>query len=111
MALSDTLRKVWIWSKIGLLALILIYTLFFVGFNSGEHIKLWLSFWHEPTVPMLVALLGAFLLGSLLTILVRTVFTTLRQIRKTREHDRTSRLEREIAEMRTKASVLRTREP
>ncbi len=111
MALSDSLLKIWIWTKITLLVLVVLYTVAFAWSNSDETINVWLFFGREPQVNVLVALLGAFALGSLMTILIRAVFSTVRQMRKSRERTRTHRLEREIADMRTKASTLRTREP
>lgn len=110
MALSASLLRVWIWTKIILLGLVLLYTIIFVFANSDEQINVWLFPGTEPTVNVLIALLGAFILGSLLTILVRLVLNTLRQMRTASARDRTDRLEREIAEMRTKAATLRTRE-
>lgn len=112
MALSDSLLKLWIWTKIILLALVVIYLLAFAWSNSGDdkQVLVWLFFGREPKVNVLVALVGAFALGSLTTILIRTVFNTVRQMRSARDRDRTARLEREIADMRTKASTLRTRQ-
>lgn len=110
MALSASLLRIWIWAKIILLGIVLLYTLLFVFKNSSEGMELWYFPNRIAPVPVLVALIGAFLLGSLLTILVRLVFNTIRQMRSARDRDRTARLEREIADMRTKASTLRTRQ-
>lgn len=110
MAFSDVLLKVRIWTKIILLALVVLYTLAFAFSNSDEDINVWLFFNREPRVNVLVALLGAFVLGSLMTVLIRMVYSTLGQFRASRERTRTHRLEREIADMRTKATTLRTRE-
>ena len=106
---SDTLLKIRIWTKVAALALMLVYTLLFI-FKNNEPVRVWLFFNTDPQISLLVALLGAFLLGALLTLLVRTIVTTVRQIRSARERDRSVRLEREIAEMRTKAASLQTRE-
>ena len=106
---SDTFLKVRIASKVILLILVLIYTLLFI-FKNNQPVQVWLFFNTVPQMSLLVALLGAFLLGSLLTLLVRTIATTARQMRQARERDRALRLEREIAEMRTKATALKPRE-
>jgi uncharacterized integral membrane protein len=110
MALPQPLLKAWIWTKIVLLALVVLYTMLFAFKNSDEDITLWLFVAREPTVNVLVALLGAFALGALVTALLRTVISTVRQMRTARDRNRTLRLEREIADMRTKAATLRTRE-
>lgn len=110
MPASDTLLKIRIWLKVILLALLVLYAIVFVWLNSGEYIDLWLF----PTVTIeqlnvFVALVGAFLLGALLTVLVRTILTTVRQIRQSRERGRTQKLEREIADMRVKSNQLQQR--
>jgi uncharacterized integral membrane protein len=110
MALSGKVLRAWIWAKLTLMALVLIYTTLFVYNNSGATIELWYFFNRSSQVPQLLALVGAFLLGGLLAMLIRMVAKTIRQMRRATEQERTERLEREIAEMRTKASTLRTRE-
>ena len=109
MAISDALLKTWIWTKVVLLALVVLYTMAFAFWNSDEEITLWLFVGREPRLNVLVALLGAFALGALVTALLRTVISTVRQFQRSKERNRTLRLEREIADMRTKASTLRTR--
>ena len=104
MPAADTLLKVRIWVKVVLLSLVGIYTLLFIFLNARQEIGMWLFFGVRPTVNVLVALLCAFLLGSLLTLLARTLATTVRQVRDSRERARTQRLEREVADMRVKAA-------
>lgn len=110
MALSGKVLRAWIWIKLALMALVLIYTTLFVYNNSGATVELWYFFNRSAQVPKLLALIGAFLLGGLLTLLVRMVSKTIRQMRRASEQERTERLEREIADMRTKAATLRTRD-
>lgn len=109
MALSAKVLRAWIWAKLLLMAVVLIYATLFVYNNSGATVELWYFFSRTAQVPKLVALGGAFLLGGLLAMLVRMVSKTIRQMRRATEQERTERLEREIAEMRTKAATLRTR--
>jgi len=52
-----------------------------------------------------------FLGGVVVTVLLATTLRTLRQIRDLRSRSRTERLEREVADMKAKASMLRTRTP
>ena len=110
MAVSEKLLKIRIWTKVILLSLAAIYTLLFLFLNSTEQVSVWLFWGVEPTTSLLVAILGAFLLGSLLTLLVRMVIKTVRQMGKAREMGRTKKLEGEIRDMRTKAAKLQTRE-
>ncbi len=110
MAIPDVILKVRIWTKIILLGLVVLYTLLFVWNNSDEQIDVWLFFNTNPRVNVLIALLGAFVLGAMMTVLARMVWNTVAQMRTVSERNRTARLEREIADMRTKAGSLRTRE-
>ena len=109
MAVSDKLLKIRIWTKVIALAVAGLYTLVFLLQNTGEQVELWLFFGVAPTMSLLVAMLSSFLLGALLTLLVRMVIKTVRQMQKARERGRTQRLENEIRDMRTKASTLQTR--
>ena len=108
---SSTLLKIRIWTKVTLLALLLIYLAAFVFRNRGETLSLWLF----PTVSFenvntLLALLIVFLLGALFALLIRTIFSTVRQIRESRQRSRAQKLEREIVDMRTKSSKLQARQ-
>ena len=102
--------KLRIWLKLIVLGLLLLYTLLFVFLNNRD-VELWyLPFTDRATVPVLVALIGAFILGALLAVMVRMVVRTVSQIRESRDRGRTQRLEREIADMRTKAQSLQSRQ-
>jgi uncharacterized integral membrane protein len=103
------LLKIRVWTKVVLLGLVAIYTLLFIFLNTGQSIDVWLFFGVEPRMSVLLALAGAFVLGSLVTLLVRTVVKTVQQVKVARERGRTQRMEREIADMRTKASSLQSR--
>ena len=107
-ALSDAFLKLRIWLKIAVLALVLIYFLLFLYFNS-QQTTLWLFPGTRFETNVIVALLGAFLLGSLLTLLLRMLYTTLTQIRTSQQRTRAARLEREIDEMKAKAASGPTR--
>lgn len=106
MAVSDTLLKIKIWTKVTLLSLAAIYTALFLILNNGEKVSVWLFFGQEPRTSLVVALIAAFALGSLLTLLVRMVFTTVRQIRTSRDRTRSKMLEAEIKDMRQKTASL-----
>ena len=107
---SDTFLKIRIGAKIALLVIVLLYSLLFILLNNRP-VELWLvPFMDRVNTSLLVAVLGAFVLGALLAVLIRMVLTTVRQIRARRERARTERLEHEIHDMRTKAATLQTRE-
>ena len=103
--------KMKVWTKVALFALLLVYALTFIFKNLGPQVDLW--FWYNTRVPMPVLLLAlvSFLIGVLGTILFRTTIKTIRQLRQLKERTRAERLEREVTEMRTKAAMLRSRQP
>ena len=100
--------KIKVWTKIIVFGLLLLYVLFFV-INNDDRVTPWLWFGKEPETSILILILFTFLLGILAAILFRTTFTTLRQLRELKQRGRSEKLEREVAEMRTKASMLRSR--
>lgn len=100
--------KIKVWTK-GILGLIvLLYALFF-AYNNSDPTTVWLWFGHSPTYSKLVLLAIAFFAGVICTILVRTTMRTLRQIRDLQSKSRTDRIERELADMKQKASRLQTK--
>ena len=107
---TDLFLKLRIGAKIALLAIVALYSLLFVLLNNRP-VELWLvPFMDRVNTSLLVAVLGSFVLGALLAVLIRMVFTTVRQVRARHERQRTERLEHEIEEMRTKTATLQTRE-
>lgn len=100
--------KIKVWTKITLFLLLVIYVLIFITENNSQKVE----FWFFPTKPaaetsVFLLTLYAFLAGVIGFVLVRTTFATIRQVRDLQHKTRTERLEREMAEMRTKAALLR----
>lgn len=100
-----------VWTKVTLFALMLLYLLTFVIKNSEEEATMWFWFGNASLVKTSVLKLVFFtlLLGVIGTLLVRTTFVTLRQVRELQQRTRTERAERELNDMRTKAARLRAR--
>jgi hypothetical protein len=104
--------KIKVWSKGIIFALIALYSLAFLLFNMGQPpVTVW--FWYRTnlTISPLLLVFATFLLGAIAAILFRTTLTTIRQVRELRSRNRIDRLEREHAEMKAKASRLRTSNP
>jgi len=101
--------KIWVWVKSIVLALITLYVLLFTLQNADQQVKVWLWFGEPVQHSLLVVLVLTLLLGIVGTILVRTIFRTVKQIRELRQRSRTDKLEREILDMKTKAAMLNTR--
>ena len=101
--------KIKIWTKSIIFGAILLYALLFLLKNSGQKVTLWYWIGYENEVSMLVLVVITFFAGVIGTILVRTTFTTVRQIRDLRTRSRIDRLEREQATMKSRAAMLQTR--
>jgi uncharacterized integral membrane protein len=102
--------KIKVWTKVTLFALLTVYVLTFIFKNIGPKVDLWVWYFTPPlNLSVLLLALVSFLIGVLGTILSRTTFKTIRQLRNLAERTRGERLEREMSEMRTKAAMLRSR--
>ncbi len=102
--------KIKVWTKVVLFAVVFLYALLFIAKNSERPVTPWFWFGREPQTSVLILGLCAFLLGVLSTVLLRTTFKTVRQIRELQARSRADKLQREVDEMKTKAAMLRTRE-
>jgi uncharacterized integral membrane protein len=102
--------KIKVWTKVVLFAVLAIYGLLFILFNKGSEVTFWYWFGHEPKMPALILALGAFISGIVVTILLRTTFKTIGQVRELQSRSRAQRLAREMEQMKTKAAMLRTRD-
>jgi hypothetical protein len=102
--------KVWLWIKAIVLAMVVLYLILFIAKNNEKEIDVWLWIGRQPRVSLLGLIFTLLAAGVLVTLLVKTVVTTIRQIQETRARSRTARLEREVAEMRAKAEMLQKRE-
>ena len=98
-----------VWTKTTIIAIVVVYGLLFIYNNSGENVRFWWWFGHNEEHTKLAFGLASFLFGVIMTILVKTTFTTLRQVQTLQNRSRTQRIERDIAEMKGKASRLQTR--
>ncbi|HMB96157.1 MAG TPA: hypothetical protein VKK61_08975 [Tepidisphaeraceae bacterium] len=100
--------KIKIWTKSIIFFAMLIYVILFFFENSGESVKFWYWFDHTRPTSMLVLVVVTFFAGVISTILVRTTFKTIRQIRELRQKSRLDKIEREHAQMKVKAARLQT---
>jgi uncharacterized integral membrane protein len=99
--------RIRVWTKVILFVLVSLYVLIFVLNNTGagKQVNLWVWFGNEPTVPVLIFIPAAFLLGVVTTLLMRTIFRTLGQIREMKR----KRAEKEAAAIVARAAKLRVR--
>ena len=98
-----------IWTKVVLFILVAIYALLFFINNTGKVVSPWIFFGREPATPLLLLIFLTFAIGVIGTLLVRTTLKTIRQVRELRERSRSEKIERELADMKSKAAMLQTR--
>ena len=103
--------KIKIWTKVTIAALIVLYVLIFVLKNGDRKAEFWFWFGREYSGSLLSLVFFAFLIGGLVAVLATTTLRTIRQIRELRARSRTTRLEAEVRDMKTKAAMLQTKPP
>src|SRR4051794_33216488 len=101
--------KIKIWTKVTIAALLALYVLIFVLKNGDRKADFWFWFGREYSGSLLSLVFFAFLIGGLIAILATTTFRTIRQVKELRARSRNQALEREVADMKAKASILKTK--
>jgi hypothetical protein len=105
-------EKLKLWLRVIVFGTMALYLLIVVTLNWGLVLegKLRLIFTEFDHPRVLVVLIVTAVTSVFGWWLFRTIFKTVRQFRSVRERSRTSKLEREVAEMKAKAGMLQTRE-
>src|SRR3954451_21758750 len=100
--------KLKVWTK-GIFAVVFFaYALVFIYQNSADAtVWWWFGRTYKSSTVVLIAI--AFLAGVISAVLIRTTLRTLQQVRDLRSKSRTDRIERDLAEMKQKASRLQTK--
>ena len=103
--------KLKIWTKVIAIALAAVYLTFFTINNSERPAQFWFFFGagREVTTSVLKLVLIAFISGVIVTILIRTTFRTIGQIRELKQRQATEKREREFEELKDKAGMLRSK--
>lgn len=101
--------RIRVWVKIVAMTLVGSYLLFFLLFNSGQSVNLWLFFRYQLVqIPLLLVVLLSVMFGAVAMLLVGMIGRTFRQFRELSQQRRLRELERERAE-REKAARLQIR--
>lgn len=109
--MSNLWLRIKIWFKVALVAALVIYVILFVYFNASQEVQFWYWPRHQPTTTLLLLVLCSFLAGVVATLLVRTTLLTVRQISDLQQRARVQRMDRQIADIHTKAAMLQTKPP
>ncbi|HEY8747394.1 MAG TPA: hypothetical protein VIM11_05435 [Tepidisphaeraceae bacterium] len=98
-----------IWTKVAVIAALVIYVILFTYNNAQPKVELWYWFGHKPQTNLLLLALCSFLAGVVGTVLARTTLRTVRQVQDLQDRARSQRMDREMADIRTKAAMLQTK--
>ena len=109
--MSNLWLRIKIWFKVTLVAALMIYVILFVYFNASQEVQFWYWPRHQPTATLLLLVLCSFLAGVVSTLLVRTTYRTIRQISELQQRARAQRMDRQIADIHSKAAMLQTKPP
>jgi len=107
--MEDLWLKIKFWTKLSVIGLVTIYLVAFIAKNSDRQAQFWYWYKRDYAIPILVLASSSFLVGIIAALLVKTTFKTIRQLRKLRADARTQRMERDLADMKSKASMLQTK--
>ena len=102
--------KIKVWTKIIVVSALVLYALLFIYNNSGKQVDFWWWFGKPTSASVFTLSFTAFLSGVIGAILVRTTWKTYRQIRELQSRSRTQKIERDLADMKSKAAMLKTRD-
>jgi uncharacterized membrane protein YciS (DUF1049 family) len=103
--------RIKIWSKVILIAAVLIYIIAFTTENAGQEVRFWYWRNHQPDTNLLFLVVCAFVAGIVTALLARTTFRTMRQISELQHRSRIHRMDQQIADIHTKAAMLQTKPP
>src|SRR4051794_38862030 len=105
-------EKIKLWTRVIIFGALALYLLIVVAVNWGLRVNgpLPMGFVKFDNPRVLLVLLVTAVVSIFGWWLTRAVFKTVRQFRSVRDRSRTTKLEREMAEMRAKASMLREKE-
>jgi uncharacterized integral membrane protein len=101
--------KIKIWTKIIVCGLVLIYLLMFFFNNANKPVKVWVWINREPDTNIVPVMLFTLAAGIVGTLLVGTAFRTIKQIRELQNRTKVAQQEKEMAELRAKAAMLKTK--
>ena len=105
-------EKIKLWTRIILFSALALYLLIVIAVNWDKRVDgvLQLVFVKFEKPRVLLVLLATAIVSIFGWWLMRTVFKALRQLQSVRERSRTTRLEKDLAEMKAKAAMLQKKE-
>jgi uncharacterized membrane protein YciS (DUF1049 family) len=101
--------RIKIWFKVTLVAAVFVYVGCFTYENASEEVRFWYWHNHQPETNLLLLVLCAFGAGVVTALLFRTTVRTMRQINDLKHRSRVNRIDRQIADIHSKAAMLQTK--
>ncbi len=107
--MNDLWIRIKFWLKTTLISVLAIYIGLFIFKNTGagRQVNFWWWFGQEPETSAFVLALLSFVAGSIVTLLIRTTFATMKQYKKAKA----ARIQKEREDQLLKASKLQTKSP
>lgn len=99
--------KLWVWTKITVFVLLIIFALVFIYENKDREVVVWL--WGDRHWTVLPVLFFSCLFSVVGTLLVRTTFRTIRQIQDLKARTHAEQMAKDLADMKAKAARLQTK--
>jgi uncharacterized integral membrane protein len=103
--------KIRIWLKVLIAFLLVLYVILFVYNNAQEKVQFWYWFHRQPQTNLLLLVLCTFVAGIVGAILATIGFRTVRQVSDLKTRTRAQRMDRDLADLRSKAAMLQTKSP
>lgn len=107
--MSNLWLRIKIWFKVTLVVAVFVYVVCFTYENASEAVRFWYWHNHQPETNLLLLVLCAFGAGILASLLIRTTYRTMRQINDLQHRSRVNRMDRQIADIHSKAAMLQTK--
>jgi uncharacterized integral membrane protein len=101
--------KIKVWTKITIYSLLVLYIICFTLLNANKPVKIWFWYDQEPETTVVRVILVTLLAGVAGTLLTGTVVRTIRQIRQLKSRSRTEQIERDVAQLKSRAGMLQTK--
>lgn len=107
--MANTWLKIRIWTKVVIFTLVAIYLVCFLVFNRKAVVDVWVFFGTTlKEQPLLEVILITLVIGVVGTLTVGLLRSTFRQVREVRERSKQQQLQKDVADMKTKAGKLQT---
>jgi lysylphosphatidylglycerol synthetase-like protein (DUF2156 family) len=102
--------KIKIWTKIILFTIVVIYLGIFIFQNNNQPLQIWWWFTKDRIQTSALEVIPITLLAGVVgTLIVRMAFRAVRQFRELRKRSAAAKLNRDVEDLKTKASTLQTK--